>query len=145
MTRSRNDTTSRRPVDRHLDFESVLYMIHHVFLPPKLPQEDDIAPRLDGTLIDIVLESLQEFSNPQGHDRTIDSVISMVGNIRAVHDGFGHITQTRLEETLAKLSKDGRTALLYITDLSRLKHRSITRPCPECGHHCPQRPQWGLL
>ncbi|RDW87962.1 hypothetical protein BP5796_03656 [Coleophoma crateriformis] len=106
MTRSRNDTTVRRPPVLYSDIETSLYMVHHVFLPPKLPQKDDFASWLDSALADMVLDSLQEFSNLQNQHCATGSVASMVENFQAVHNESGHITQARLEETLAVLSRD---------------------------------------
>ncbi|RDW72793.1 hypothetical protein BP6252_06700 [Coleophoma cylindrospora] len=106
MTQSRNDTTVQRSLIIYPDLDTVLYMIHHVFLPPKLPQKDDFAPWLDSALADMVLDSLQEFSNLQNQNYATGSVASMARNFRAVHNESGHISQARLKETLAALSTD---------------------------------------
>ena len=83
------------------------YIIHHVFLPPQLPQQDDFAPELDDALVDLVASSLQEFHSLQGNNGTVDAVISMARNFRTVHNEFGRIAHARLEETLVRLSEDG--------------------------------------
>lgn len=103
MTRPPSHTTT----EQQTNVEIVLYLIHHVFLPPKLPQEDDVAPGLEDALAVMVLDSLQEFDNLHGHNYDIDAITSMVKDFRTVHDDSGHITQARLEEMLAELSRDG--------------------------------------
>jgi len=107
MTGVLEDTILQQPMEPHLDIKATLYMIHHVFLPPQLPQKDDFAPWLDAALADMVSTSLQEFRSLHGSSCAVDSVASMVHEFRTVHDESGHIIQVRLEETLAQLSKDG--------------------------------------
>lgn len=107
MTRLQIDTTIRQPGDHYLDTNTALYMIHHIFLPPQLPQKDDFSPLLNGALADMVLGSLQEFRSLQGNNRAIDAVASMTHNFRTVHSESGHIIPVRLEESLTELSKDG--------------------------------------
>lgn len=107
MTRPRNDTAVRQAPTLYSDIEKVLYMINHVFLPSKLPQEDDFAPFLDAALADMVLNSLQEFSNQQNQSLAIGAVTSMTESFRSIHDQHGYITETGLQEALADLSKDG--------------------------------------
>jgi len=121
MTRILRDAILQQPVDSHFNIETARYMIHHVFLPPQLPQKDDCAPCLDASLVDMILSSLQKFRSLYGCSCAIDAVASMVHNFRTVHNESGHVIQVRLEETLAQLSKDGTfncTALQY-TQLTR--------------------------
>ena len=94
-------------------------MIHPVFLPPQLPQEDDSAPELDDELVGLIVKSLQDFGSLQGSTIEIDSVFSMACNYQTVHNNFGHITHERLQENLAQLLEDGRsynTASRYPTE-----------------------------
>jgi hypothetical protein len=119
MSRLRSGDALKQPMIPSLDSRAAHYMIHHVFLPPQLPQKDDFAPELDDALVGLIVESLQEFHSLQGDNYTVDSIISMARNFRTVHNEVGHITQARLEETLAELSNDGTfywTDLEYITD-----------------------------
>jgi hypothetical protein len=140
MAQSRQDTMGRKPVDCNPDIESTLFMIHHVFLPPKLPQEDDFAPGLDGVLVDTVLKFLGEFNGLNRCNRATIAVTSMVENFRAIHHESGVIIEARLQDTLAKLSKDGKShysTLRHIADFSRLRYRSVTRQGPERWHAHP--------
>jgi len=41
--------------------EATLYLIHHIVLPPKLPQADDCEVEYENALLDITIESLQKF------------------------------------------------------------------------------------
>ncbi|KAF2759861.1 hypothetical protein EJ05DRAFT_463267 [Pseudovirgaria hyperparasitica] len=51
-----------RFVPGRLSTESLQHIINHVFLPPKLPQEDDLSVDNDLKLITAVLEALKDFS-----------------------------------------------------------------------------------
>ncbi|CZS92555.1 uncharacterized protein RAG0_03169 [Rhynchosporium agropyri] len=104
MPPSIDDATARQPLDTNPGMKTTLSMIYHVFLPPKLPQKDDYTPLRDSALTDMILYSLQKFNNVLCQNDNLDHVISMVENFRAVHDQYGHVTQTRLEDTLAALS-----------------------------------------
>ena len=41
--------------------KDILYALHHVFLPPKLPQKDDHAPYRDIALCRLVYDACREF------------------------------------------------------------------------------------
>lgn len=41
--------------------QDMLYLFHHLFLPPKLPQEDDYGVDCDILLIDVVVDALRSF------------------------------------------------------------------------------------
>jgi hypothetical protein len=105
MTRLQNDAHHLR---QSIDLEKkILYMFHHVFLPPQLPQKDDLAASSDAALVEMVWNCLEEFRSLHGNSCAVQSVASMVRNFRTVHAEGGHISDVRLEEVLAELSKDG--------------------------------------
>jgi hypothetical protein len=96
-------------LDRLPDHESVRYMIHHVFLPPKVPQTDDSVAGLDSSLASMVLKSLREFNSLQGCNSATDTVTSMVENFRAIHHESGTIVEAKLKEILIKLSSNSKS------------------------------------
>lgn len=44
-----------------LSLEATLYLIHHIILPPKLPQADDSKVEYENALLDTTVEALQTF------------------------------------------------------------------------------------
>lgn len=45
-----------------LSLEATRYLLHHVVLPPKLPQADDRKVEYEVALLDTTVESLRTFS-----------------------------------------------------------------------------------
>jgi hypothetical protein len=44
-----------------LSLEATLYLVHHIVLPPKLPQTDDWKVEFEDALLDTTVEALQTF------------------------------------------------------------------------------------
>jgi len=44
-----------------LSLDATLYLIHHVVLPPKLPQANDYKVEYEHALLDTTVETLQTF------------------------------------------------------------------------------------
>lgn len=87
--------------------QSTLYMIHHVFLPPQLPQQQQNSSTiLDNSLLDTVLDSLCAFKRLTGEDK-IESVIAMFKTFRAVRDESGAINDVDLKGALQRLPEKG--------------------------------------
>lgn len=94
-----------------------MYIINHVFLPPKLPQEDDINSGFEEHLAKQVLECLATFKETHenmsdGHLRAINAAMDAVSNLLLVHnfdiaDGGATIKMDTLETALIDLSQDG--------------------------------------
>ena len=89
-------------------------MVHHIFLPPKLPQEDDFDPRHERVLLKTTSNALQMFKGvaEYGQQEIIESVSTMMDNLRIVHDESGAVDQGKLEISLRKLSQSGMYPLL---------------------------------
>ena len=87
-----------------------MYLIHHVFLPPKLPQEDDLDLGYETMLLDITFDSLLKFKGYITSDQSaiIDSVISMVTNLRTVRGSDGAVSEINLGNALRDLWKKGK-------------------------------------
>jgi hypothetical protein len=92
--------------------EESLYLFHHVFLPPKLPQEDDYDPGCEMLLLDMVINALREFrdqvtSQPAG---IVTAVITMVARLRGTCGFHGDVNEAELKKALVKLDIEGKHA-----------------------------------
>lgn len=98
-----------RSSDNKLPLEAVLYLIHHVFLPPKLPNDDDTSAEHESILLDVTLDCLDEFRDYVGpsQGRLVSSVIAAVSNLRNARNFDGFIDETKLLELLGTLCKSG--------------------------------------
>lgn len=99
-----------------------MYMIHHIFLPPKLPGEDDSSPDHEIALLDITLDALRDFKKwvMEDHIGTVDSVIGMVSSMKGVSDSQGTVDEWKLSRALSDLPNKGRHLLpLSVTKLNQ--------------------------
>ncbi len=55
-----------------------MYQIHHIFLPPKLPQEDDFEASHERDLLKNVLGAMEQFKAYLDDSVTFEVAISMV-------------------------------------------------------------------
>ncbi|KAK1638040.1 hypothetical protein BDP81DRAFT_515603 [Colletotrichum phormii] len=72
-----------------------LYVYHHVFLPPQLPQSDDFSPRNESALLEVVQDSVVEFRKyvPESQASSVEIAIGLMQAMVRLH-------QT-LEDTVA--------------------------------------------
>ncbi|KAJ4287163.1 hypothetical protein N0V90_012561 [Kalmusia sp. IMI 367209] len=89
--------------------EATLYLIHHIILPPKLPQEDDWKVDHENAMLNMVSESLQTLRNDIQNEEShivsqIDLVASTVGNLRRVRNASGFISDSQLADLLRGLA-----------------------------------------
>ncbi|KAL4812455.1 hypothetical protein BDW67DRAFT_193625 [Aspergillus spinulosporus] len=89
--------------------DASLYLFHHVFLPPKLPQNDDYNADCELILLDSVIHSLQGFRTfaPHQHHQVLDPVITMVTRLREIHGSQGDVSEGNLKEAFQKLDAEG--------------------------------------
>jgi len=90
-----------------------MYFIHHIFLPPKLPQKDDFNAEYETALLDTTIDTLQKFKGCTKCDygAAIDSVINMLFNMSTVRDFQGTVNEKNLENSLKVLCRKGNVAL----------------------------------
>lgn len=103
--------------DKKIPVDAILYMFHHIFLPPKLPRKDDSSTANEEILLDTVFDSLEKFkcsfgANASDQSATVDSAIAMIANLRDVHDWGsilenGAVNENKLATALRSLSKKG--------------------------------------
>lgn len=86
--------------------EHILYLVHHIFLPLKLPTKDDTESTQDGVLADAVLRSLRGFSAMVTHD-AVKRAMEMMENMITVHEaGKSYaITEYRVRDALERLGQ----------------------------------------
>src|SRR5271163_4884823 len=91
-----------------VSFGAIMYLIHHIFLPPKLPQEDDFDSEYEMILLDTTIDVLLKFKDCVTYDQNgvIDSVVAMVTNLRAVRDSDA-VGAGNLGNVLRELCKKG--------------------------------------
>jgi hypothetical protein len=84
--------------------EVIAYLIHHLVLPPKLPQDDDSDPYLEHSLLRITIQALKEFQDclcDPMQKQQVQSVLCTVSNLLNVRDTSGYVTESQLAQTLA--------------------------------------------
>ncbi|KAL4749322.1 hypothetical protein BDW72DRAFT_214126 [Aspergillus terricola var. indicus] len=89
--------------------DASLYLFHHVFFPPKLPQKDDYSAQYELILLDTVIHSLREFRTlvPSKHRQVLDPVITMVARLSEIHGSHGDVSEGKLKEAFQKLDSEG--------------------------------------
>lgn len=98
-----------------------MYLVNHVFLPPKLPQADDTRGTFEKHLVKQALEALVTFKtayddDSDGNFHAIDAAIYGVSNLLRVHhfataDGGATVRMDNLETVLTKeVSGNGKEA-----------------------------------
>jgi hypothetical protein len=119
--------------------DAIMYLIHHNFLLPKLPNQDDTDFEYETILLDTILDALWKFKHLLAKDwnHIIDSVIAMVTNIRTVSDPEGRVTETKLDNALRILFRQGKKMPFDVRALLT-GHRwdnSASHTCSECRYH----------
>jgi hypothetical protein len=61
---------------KSVSFEAIIYLIHHIFLPPQLPQKDDYNLKHEKVLLDLTCKALSSFKAcmTSDHSAVIDPV-----------------------------------------------------------------------
>jgi hypothetical protein len=81
------------------------YIIHHVFLPPKLPNGDDASPGNELRLIELVRDSLIAFLpkvDPSSH-QAIDSVVALMINMYTATSLDGYLQEDGVRAVLKQI------------------------------------------
>ena len=88
---------------------SLLYLFHHVFLPPKLPDGDDSSPQHDNDLIDAVEKRLAAFAfTATGSERdVILGACNAIRSLRQLRDHDGHLREDAFCEALHNICSSG--------------------------------------
>jgi len=89
--------------------QSLHYIINHVFLPPKLPQEDDSDVKEESALIEQCEEALRSFQaliSPNEHERWAVCT-KMLSKMLAMRDVSGDMTSGKVEASLESMTDRG--------------------------------------
>ncbi|KAF2726475.1 hypothetical protein EJ04DRAFT_571236 [Polyplosphaeria fusca] len=82
----------------------IAYLIHHLVLPPKLPQADDFDPDHENILLRTTIQALEEF---QAHlsdpiqSQQVQSVLCTVKNLLGGRNSEGYVSESQLAQILA--------------------------------------------
>ncbi|KAK2765376.1 hypothetical protein FQN54_008222 [Arachnomyces sp. PD_36] len=89
--------------------KTLVYILNHVFLPPKLPQEDDENLEGSKALLEELLTALVEFRRfSAAQELTLWSACAkMVRNIDELRNGSGGLSTERLGEALNRMTCGG--------------------------------------
>ena len=88
------------------------YLIHHVFLPPQLPQEDDYSAEHDTALLRAVIDALEDFRHyvveeQMKHAESVISMLSITDRVRDKASINGSLDPQFFKNALKNLSKSG--------------------------------------
>lgn len=101
-----------------ISIDSLAFIIHSVFLPPKLPQRDDSAPESDQALITVLLQSLKKFHATGNHvkaNETVVPLMKMLENTTLSRAPNGGLLQSEVEKQLGSMKDLG---MLQSTSIS---------------------------
>ena len=82
------------------------YLVHHVALPPEIPQADDFDAGHERCLLDTTLNALyalKPFVMSQ-YDSTVTHAIATIKNVRRSQDQYGNVSETQLRKLLEELA-----------------------------------------
>lgn len=82
-----------------------LYLFHHIFLPPQLPQADNYSLEYGMILLKRVTEALGTFSSHVSSQDTsvITAGTSMMEALKAIYGGKGEVNEKALIDALNQL------------------------------------------
>jgi len=89
--------------------EAISYLFNHVFLPGKLPQEDDHNPAYEIVLLNRVIEALREFQNHVSIQESgiCSTIITMITRLRKTYNPYGGVDKFELTKALIDLNSEG--------------------------------------
>jgi hypothetical protein len=103
------------------------YLINHIFLPPNLPQADDVSMEHEVLMLEVTIDRLSKFKGHMlEHSAIIDAAIAMITTLRDVRDSLstGAVDEKKLRDGLAELCKEGEIVFeieVFSTQLIRPK------------------------
>ncbi|KAE9371942.1 hypothetical protein N431DRAFT_456702 [Stipitochalara longipes BDJ] len=104
--------------NKKLPLGVVTYLINHVFLPPKLPQEDDVNFEYESTMLDVTIDCLSKFKGHMGdHSSSIDAAVAMIANLKNARDPHlisGAVNEKKFRDVLGNLCSQGGSIPLHL-------------------------------
>jgi hypothetical protein len=101
-------TMSHSP--RSIHREAILFLFHHIILPPKLPQKDDYDPEHELLLLEKVIDALRSFSGHFANESAdvIGTITSMIVRLKSICGPHGDVTEVDLLNALEILGEEGK-------------------------------------
>ncbi|GAB0146158.1 hypothetical protein EsHS_00006568 [Epichloe bromicola] len=98
----------------------ILYKLHHVFLPPKLPEQDDAEPAHDKALLNTVISCFSSFKGyvADVHHPAVDSAMTAIRVANDILQERDHdliVDKTKLKSAFSRLVTEGGSILIYIS------------------------------
>lgn len=95
-----------------LSLEGVEYVIHHLFLPAKLPQKDDFLPEHETLLISLTCRALSTFEEKveDKYRQTVQEVHKSLKELSRVLDNDMCINEYLLVDSLNDIALKGKSA-----------------------------------
>ncbi|KAI0199126.1 hypothetical protein F4808DRAFT_433446 [Astrocystis sublimbata] len=119
--------------DMATDPDTLLYIFHHLFLPPKLPQRRDCSAPHETSLLSITIDGLVSWRGclePEYHGEA-DAAISTIRNMQQVYSAVdGSLNENKVLSLLAHLAEDA-TVPIYVHEqnagvlISKNAHRVL--------------------
>ncbi|OQD78015.1 hypothetical protein PENANT_c098G01996 [Penicillium antarcticum] len=93
------------PASKSMTLEQTLYLFHHIFLPPKVPQAEDYNAQQEHHLLDSVVDALLSFSDyvPTADTIIVRKATEMISRLRKAYSPHGSVDEKQLEMSLAEL------------------------------------------
>ena len=95
---------------------SLEYIINHVFLPPKLPQEDDSSPINDSALTNEVLRALEAFDAMQSQASNMTSLarsVAMIKNMVLSRAPDGRLLEALVQNQMKSMKDNGQQMIAF--------------------------------
>lgn len=83
------------------------YLVHHVVLPPQLPQKSDYKAAHERCLIDTTvcaLQDLRDHVKEQDIQAIVTSAVTVMVNLRDSQDEDGNVSESQLQKILLQLA-----------------------------------------
>src|SRR3569833_3396111 len=112
-----------RNMDARQDDDSerkLLYLIHHIFLPPKTPQEDDTDLTLEKALVSEILCSLEQFQASLEDPRppAIDTCLEMLRRMQKQQKNKKKHNPKQQKNQIEKLQNTGKYSFRSSTQIA---------------------------
>ncbi|CAG8237073.1 unnamed protein product [Penicillium salamii] len=96
----------------------MLYLFYYIFLPLKLPQEEDYSPHHEIILIDVVVDALYSFKAllPAADVEVIGLATTMIVRLQQIHGFYGELDELELRKVLGRLKVEGGFLPIYVRE-----------------------------
>lgn len=110
-----------------VDHSDLEYIIHHVFLTPKLPQEDDCSAIKSAALTNELLKALKAFQSLNDESKSSEwaTSIDMVSKMLKLRDHAGGLLIEEVETGLETLKEGGTEEPAHRT---WIRYKKLTSP-----------------